>query len=255
MLNGKQLFHVVLFTLLAGLFASSVGYGAVIKMSKSKMCHPDYSPYYDRIKNFTPYNTLQACLDAGGRLPKGLKGSTGSASSSSNVQHYIPNKAITSQDGTSYQRSYFGHGWADLDHDCQNSRMEALVVQSTGPVRFKTDRKCQVVAGRWISPFTNAVIHDASSIDIDHLVPLKWAWIHGADSWTQDKREQFANDPANLISVEASLNRQKGAQGPSQWLPPKNQCQYVLRFVRIAKKYKLKVSYSLLRARQRACSK
>jgi len=251
--NRIQLLSGIICTLLLGLILSSTGYSAVVKMSSSHICHPEYSPYYSRIKNFTSYNTLQACLDAGGHLPKGLS-RAGSTSSSITVQRHNPNKAITSKNGTSYKRSYFGHGWADIDHDCQNSRMEALVAQSTAPVKFKTDRECQVIAGRWISPFTNAVIHNASSIDIDHMVPLKWAWIHGAESWTQDKREQFANDPANLLSVESSLNREKGAKGPSEWLPPKNQCQYVLRFERVVKKYKLQESDKLYRVRQRVCN-
>jgi hypothetical protein len=51
-----------------------------------------------------------------------------------------------------------------------------------------------------------------------------------ASQWAQEKSEQFANDPANFISVEACLNRQKGAKGPEVWLPPKNQCEYVLRY-------------------------
>ena len=71
------------------------------------------------------------------------------------------------------------------------------------------------------------------------MVPLKWAWDHGADTWSRDKREKFANDPVNLWSVELSLNRQKGAKGPSEWLPPAGQCGYVARFVRIVKQYRV----------------
>lgn len=87
--------------------------------------------------------------------------------------------------------------------------------------------------------FTGNVISDAKLLDIDHVVPLKWAWEHGAQDWSKAKRVKFANDPINLIAVEASLNRAKGAQGPDQWLPPKNQCQYIVRFLRIVKQYKL----------------
>ena len=65
-----------------------------------------------------------------------------------------------------------------------------------------------MVTGRWISPFTGNVIQNASEIDIDHVVPLKWAWDHGAYAWSDDRREKFANDPVNLWSVELSLNRQ-----------------------------------------------
>ncbi len=89
-------------------------------------------------------------------------------------------------------------------------------------------------------------IYSASEIDIDHVVPLKWAWDHGADSWTEEKRKAIANDPANLIAVEASLNRQKGAKGLDEWLPPSpvNRCQYILRFMRIKQKYGIELSAS-----------
>ncbi|MGK0235384.1 MAG: hypothetical protein ACI9EK_001920 [Psychroserpens sp.] len=60
----------------------------------------------------------------------------------------------------------------------------------------------------------------------------------------KDKRFKFANDPANLLSVEARLNRQKGAKGLDKWLPPKNQCQYIVRFVRVYKTYGLQLNSS-----------
>ncbi|WP_260312648.1 HNH endonuclease family protein [Marinobacter sp. 3-2] len=145
---------------------------------------------------------------------------------------------------TGYDRSAFGHGWDDADGDCQDSRAEALIVQSTTQVRFADERRCRVVTGRWISPFTSKIIQNSSEIDIDHVVPLKWAWEHGANTWSREKREKFVNDPVNLWSVELSLNRQKGARGPEEWLPPSGRCQYVSRFFRIVKLYGLRLSQS-----------
>ena len=215
--------------LVLGLAATTVH--ATVKQSSSGICHSADSPYYERTKNFKPFATLDACLQSGGRLPQGMSASAGATL-----------VAVQNQAVTGYSRAQFGKGWADNDGDCQNSRHEALIKQSTGPVRFKAGRECQVTAGRWISPYTGAVIHDPSRIDIDHVVPLKWAWEHGADKWPQSKRDRFANDPVNLLSVEASLNRQKGAKGLDEWLPPANQCQYVARFMRVMKAYKLELS-------------
>lgn len=48
---------------------SSPSHG-IVKMSCSYICHESSSKHYRRTTNFTPYNTLQECLDAGGRLPK-----------------------------------------------------------------------------------------------------------------------------------------------------------------------------------------
>jgi len=48
---------------------------------------------------------------------------------------------------------------------------------------------------------------NAGDIDIDHVVALSWAWHRGAATWTRGRRVEFANDPVNIVAVEASLNR------------------------------------------------
>ncbi len=209
---------------------SNLSYASLpIKKSSSGICHDYSSASYKRTKKFTAYDSVKQCIESGGRLPKNTK-VTGSHSNTKS-----PNK---------YSRSQFGSGWADKDRDCQNSRMEALISQSVAPVHFKSGKKCMVKSGRWNSPYSGQTIYKASDIDIDHVVPLKWAWDHGANQWPKEKRVQIANDPANLLSVEASLNRQKGAKGLDEWLPPKNQCQYIARFERIRITYGLGLSAS-----------
>lgn len=194
-----------------------------VKLSTSGICHDSSSRSFNRTKNFTPFQSLEDCLGAGGRLPR---------------SYALEQKGSLNR-LNEYRREHFGSGWADIDGDCQNSRHEALIAQSTGQVTFNDQRKCMIKTGRWISMYSGMVIHDATAIDIDHVVPLKWAWDHGANNWTKERRVEFANDPANLLAVEASLNRQKGAKGPDEWQPPTNQCQYLSRFRRIAVKYNL----------------
>ena len=222
---------VVGFAILVALcFAQVTANAGTVKQSTSGLCHPPQSSWYEKTHNYTSFDTIQACLDVGGRLPKGLSLaslSDGDATSMGNI------------DQLTYQRSAFGHGWSDQDGNCQDSRAEALIASSTTPVRFATERGCRVVTGRWISPFTGNVIQNASDIDIDHVVPLAWAWERGAKAWSQEKRERFANDSINLLPVESSLNRSKGAKGPDEWLPPSGQCGYVARFVRVLKSYDL----------------
>lgn len=226
----KKLTAVIVTLLLACPFPAVAD---LVKKTNSGICHPPASSYYERTKNFQAFDSVEECLASGGRLPKGMSGYGSSQQSAS--------RAVV-MDAQDYERRRFGPGWDDADGDCQNSRAEALIAQSSTEVRFADDRRCRVVTGRWISPFTGEVIQNASEIDIDHVVPLKWAWDHGANTWSDDKRERFANDPVNLWSVELSLNRQKGAQGPEEWLPPAGKCQYVSRFLRIVKVYGLKPS-------------
>ena len=229
--------HALIFTF-ALLFALPGFAAEPVKKSSSGICHSTESSYYERVKKFTLYDNVTDCLSSGGRLPKGQSSQVSSGKSTAD---------------SGYSRAQFGHGWDDADGDCQNSRHETLIAQSTAPVRFKTGKECQVSAGRWISPYSGKVIHDARSIDIDHVVPLKWAWDHGADQWPKAKREKFANDPVNLLSVEASLNRQKGAKGLTEWMPPAGQCAYASRFIRVAKSYSLRVPGSYQKVQEKEC--
>ena len=133
--------------------------------------------------------------------------------------------------------------WRDEDGDCQNTRAEILIKKnmSKSALKFKTPKKCLVTEGKWFDPYSGTEFYNASNLDIDHIVPLKWAYLHGADLWSQSKKRKFANDPQNLLPVSKRLNRSKGAKGPDKWLP-KNQefkCEYHKAFDDVVKKYDL----------------
>ena len=221
--------------LVAALVATTAA-ADLVKTSRSGICHDSSSPYYSRTKTFEPFDSLSACLGAGGRLPT----SRGSSRSTPRTSDADPTPG--------YSRDKFGRGWDDADGDCMNTRHELLMAQSTSTV-VRSSRGCSVTRGRWLDPYTGKIFFDASDVDIDHLVPLKWAWDHGASTWPASKREQFANDPVNLFAVEDRVNRQKGAKGPLEWLPPAEgfRCQYVTRFKRVVLRYGLE-----MRARERA---
>lgn len=140
-----------------------------------------------------------------------------------------------------YKRSAFRH-WVDYDSDCQSARAETLITSSYFGVLLD-DKGCRVTDGLWLGPYTGNYFSSASDLDIDHVVPLKAAWDSGADMWDAYKRKQFANDPDNLLAVEASANRRKGAKAPTEWMPPLEsyRCEYVLRWLLIKKKYALRI--------------
>jgi hypothetical protein len=102
--------------------------------------------HYERAKSYKAFKPVTECLAAGGRLPKGMDSNA------------LSNTSALAE--TDYSRERFGNGWADVYGDCQNSRAEALIEQSTTQVRFADERRCLVVTGRWISPLTSKVIHD-----------------------------------------------------------------------------------------------
>ncbi|MFT4804238.1 MAG: hypothetical protein ACI9YE_001437 [Psychroserpens sp.] len=204
----------------------------LVKQSSSGICHDDSSGSFNRTKNFKPFDTIAACIDAGGRLPKGKINQVDNAT----------NEAI--DEGRAfvmlYDRSDWPH-WLDDDQDCQNTRHEILIQTSTKPVEFKTENECNVLAGEWYDPYSGETFTISKDLDLDHIVPLKFAHGHGGDKWTREHKAMFANDLDNLILAKASLNRQKGAKGLTEWLPPNYsyRCEYIARFNAVMVKYEL----------------
>ena len=85
-----------------------------------------------------------------------------------------------------YDRGKFG-SWKDFDNDCQNTRHELLQELSLDEFTL-TDNTCRVLTGLWLDPYTNMYFSASSELDIDHLVPLKYAWTRGAYNWSKSKR-------------------------------------------------------------------
>jgi 5-methylcytosine-specific restriction endonuclease McrA len=142
-----------------------------------------------------------------------------------------------------YKRKLYPH-WIDQDRDCQNSRAEILIKENKGELKFKRNKSCNVTWGSWYDPYSGKTFTKASDLDIDHIVPLKHAHTNGANEWTRKKRRAFANDPLNLIPVSKRLNRQKGAKGPTRWMPPNKdfQCEYIKRWKAVKAKYGIRSS-------------
>ncbi len=109
---------------------------------------------------------------------------------------------------STYDRKQFGN-WIDADGDCQNTRHEVLIEESRIPVTFKTSRQCVVISGEWHAPYTGRVFTDPSLLNVDHVVPLKEAFLSGDNTWRRQKKVLFANDLKNkdhLIAVFRSAN-------------------------------------------------
>ncbi len=145
--------------------------------------------------------------------------------------------AEVSPDLPSYDRDDWKH-WVDEDKDCQNTRHEVLIEESSAKVAFKTDRKCQVATGEWFDLYTGETITDATRLDVDHMIPLKNAHNSGGWAWDKSRKAAFANDMSyadHLIAVTASANRKKGARGPEAWKPTNRGywCDYAIDWVQI----------------------
>jgi hypothetical protein len=149
---------------------------------------------------------------------------------------------------TGYDRDRFGAAWLDTDRNGCDTRNDMLGRDLTHRAYEAGTHNCVVVSGDLADPYTATRIHfvkgDGNLVDIDHVVALGNAWATGAFRWDIRKRAALANDPMNLLSVDASANRQKGDGDTATWLPANKRyrCDYVARQVGVKAKYRLWVT-------------
>jgi len=140
---------------------------------------------------------------------------------------------------TEYARRDWGR-WLDVDGDCQDTRQEVLIRDSSIKVALDEDG-CRVVAGRWTDPYDGSETVDPSKIDVDHVVALRDAHDSGGWQWSYEEKRLFFNDMENLRATSQSTNRSKGARGPDEWLPPLEsaRCGYITQWLGIKGEYAL----------------
>jgi hypothetical protein len=148
----------------------------------------------------------------------------------------------------------FGQAWSDNHagpggHDGCDTRNDVLARQLTDVTYKAGPKKCVVMSGRLLDPYTGRLISfrkaAAGKVQIDHVYPLARAWDLGASTWPAQRRVDFANDQTdNLLAVDGATNASKSDQGPGEWLPLNKsfRCTYVARYLRVAAKYKLPIT-------------
>jgi len=143
-----------------------------------------------------------------------------------------------------YDRDEFSL-WSDADHDGCDTRYEVLIAEAVVKPRVRAG--CQLVGGRWRSPYDGITTTNPSGFDIDHLVPLNEAWQSGAWRWSAATRTAYANDlgfSPSLVAVTAHANRSKGDREPLDWMPDRARfaCTYVTRWVAVKWRWHLTIN-------------
>jgi hypothetical protein len=152
-----------------------------------------------------------------------------------------------------YRRSAFGEAWDD-DNDAPGGHngcdtRDDILSRDLVDVTYVFTKRCPnaVATGTLHDPYTNAVIafqrgaKIGEAVQIDHIVPLAYAWDMAAASWPDPLRLRFANDPANLLAVQGQANQDKGDSPPARWMPPNAAfaCQYAMQFIAVMRGYAL----------------
>ena len=156
--------------------------------------------------------------------------------------------------GGEYNREDWGN-WIDEDGDGLNTRHEVLAEESLIKPVISNNK---VVSGKWFDKYTGKYFTNPSDLDIDHLVPLKNAYISGASNWSKKKKNRYYNYlkyDNHLIAVSKSANRNKSDKSPVDWLPPNEeyQCEYVREWFKIKTAWGLTIEDGFDEVSNRVC--
>lgn len=148
---------------------------------------------------------------------------------------------------TGYDRGLFSNGWGEIG-GC--SVRELILLRDLQNTTLDEDG-CRVLNGTLtFDPYSGKIIqfqrgiNTSQAVQIDRVVAVSYAWQKGAQQLTPDLRNQFYNDPLNLLAIDGPTNNAKSDGDAATWLPPNKdyRCRYVARQVAVKIKYTLWVT-------------
>lgn len=146
------------------------------------------------------------------------------------------------------RKLHFGRWINDpTDDTCMNTRAKVLVRESEDEVKYRNEKQCVVDTGKWLDPYSNTEFNSARQIQIDHMVPLKHAYMSGAWRWDYKTRCLYANFLGyknHLIPASVHENTSKGDRAPDKYLPSElsYRCQYIKDWLAIKLIWKLNMT-------------
>ena len=111
-------------------------------------------------------------------------------------------QTVDKYDDVKYNRKDWKHWSAQNGNTCWNTREQALYNQGKDVVLLDKNKKettdinkaCFIKSGTWVDPYSGETFTKPGDLDVDHTVPLNAAAKMGAQSWSPEQKEIFAND-------------------------------------------------------------
>lgn len=157
-----------------------------------------------------------------------------------------------------YVRDEWSH-WDDINSSGCTAREDVLAAQVVGLPQVDIYDRCRIVEGNWFSIYDGVEYAGSpSNLDMDHIVALAEAHDSGGANWSPERKQQFANDPLNLVAVTAASNRAKSDRDLGEWRPENRNawCTTATAVLQVKTKYGLSLDpaeYDALVDMQRTC--
>lgn len=147
-----------------------------------------------------------------------------------------------------YDREKHFGTWVNPQSDDSCLDVRGLVLQRDAIDHdIRTSRRCRVKTGVWLDPYTGQYLDSPDLVQIDHMVPLKNAYMTGAHEWDARRRCLYANYMGNkfhLISVYGLENQSKSDRAPDSYVPPNKKfvCTYLKNWLEVKLIWNLKIT-------------
>lgn len=130
---------------------------------------------------------------------------------------------------------------------CYDTRAQVLIRDSIIPATSTDAKPCTIEEGEWLDSYSNQKFNHDSEIQIDHMVPLKEAYLAGAYQWTRAKRCVYANFTGlkeHLISTSNFENQSKSDKTPEAYIPPNKDyvCTYLKNWLTVKMIWKMSMT-------------
>lgn len=199
----------------------------------------------------------------------GTPGSGGTGTTPDEAKQALKGVVVAAAQKVDYNRDDWNH-WVDA-RSCWTVR-EAVLARDAQPGSLVLKDKagnttsdvnvaCEIVSGVWIDPYSGSQFTNPRDMDIDHMIPLKYAATHGGQAWDKPRKEAYANsmEGTHLLAVSASENRSKSDKGPGSWKPSNTAyyCDYAQSWVKVSTGWGLSVDqkdYDALDSMLQTCS-
>ena len=161
----------------------------------------------------------------------------------------------TQEDVDGYTQDSFKYPKSRSDLGSKADQWDYIMQRDFDKTTLQTDKGNVTYGELRNDPYSGQTIAyqgKAGAVDIEHIVARSEAWDSGAWEWTQEQRDEFANDPLEVLAVNASGNRSHGEKDAAKWLPSSGSplfpngnasydCKYVARQIAVKAKWKLTV--------------
>lgn len=199
----------------------------------------------------------------------GTPGSGGTGTTPDEAKQALKGVVVGAAQKVDYNRDDWNH-WVDA-RSCWTVR-EAVLARDAQPGSLVLKDKggnttsdvnvaCEIVSGVWVDPYSGSQFTNPRDMDIDHMIPLKYAATHGGQAWDKPRKEAYANsmEGTHLLAVSASENRSKSDKGPGSWKPSNTAyyCDYAQSWVKVSTGWGLSVDqkdYDALDSMLQTCS-